>query len=634
MTKKISTKKLSAMLVALLFVATSSVAMATNISGVSGSGGVFNIDPTNKVDGMGFRSYENFQLSKGDTANLKFNGISKFVNMVDNQININGLVQTVDGSGAFTNGHAVFMSPNGMVVGADGVMNVGALSVYTPTAPGMKMLKDGVNAGNLVVTDGKYKGVNLMEAMGWHGNAPITIEGKVFSAGDVTMVANQFNIAQNGGVAAGAVMPADQLFSSLVKTNNTANVDIRSYNRNGNGGVNINGNLVNMGNGNIEVINRGTSGLNVNGGNVLTSNGQLHLVNYKGTLNVDGNVTAAGDNIYLTNASTADKLLVTGDAKVVGQNGIKVHNRSSKGIEITGEMTNLGKDPNNKGFAITNEAGVMNISGKVKNSNANMNITSRGSKLIIGDTLENSGGKLTISGKGADGMEINGTIKNAGNTAITNYNGAMTVNGTVQNTSGKMNLTNKGAGGLKLASGSKIIGAGNQVLIQNTGAGGFKAEGTIESSANTFLQNTNGDMNIDNKVAVNGKVLYIGNLKNGNGELAINGDITNTDGEIQIYNTGTKGLNVNGNVHSTGANTYIHNRTGNLKVADGAKVETTDGSLYLTNAGNALNISEDADLVTEGNKTKLQILNKGNGGLNMDGTVTHSTSDRRTVPLS
>ena len=34
--------------------------------------------------------------------------------------------------GNFYNGHAIFISPNGMVVGASGVLNVGTLSVVTP----------------------------------------------------------------------------------------------------------------------------------------------------------------------------------------------------------------------------------------------------------------------------------------------------------------------------------------------------------------------------------------------------------------------------------------------------------------------------------------------------------------------
>ena len=66
--------------------------VASEISGFSQTNGVFNIDPT-KVDGStGFRHYQKFDLSKGDVANLNFADINTFVNLVDNQININGVV--------------------------------------------------------------------------------------------------------------------------------------------------------------------------------------------------------------------------------------------------------------------------------------------------------------------------------------------------------------------------------------------------------------------------------------------------------------------------------------------------------------------------------------------------------------
>lgn len=109
--------------------------LASDISGVVGNNGVFNINPSDIKGDMGFRKYENFTLSKGDVANLIFKygkeNVSQFVNLVDNTININGLVNTVR-DGKFFNGNAIFVSPNGMIVGESGVLNVGSLSVYTP----------------------------------------------------------------------------------------------------------------------------------------------------------------------------------------------------------------------------------------------------------------------------------------------------------------------------------------------------------------------------------------------------------------------------------------------------------------------------------------------------------------------
>ena len=97
----------------------------------------FNIRPDFNSGDFGFKHYTNFNLSEGDVANLIFalkNGgdISKFVNLVDNRIIINGILNGVLSNGNI-GGHAIFVSPQGMVVGASGVLNVGALTAIAPT---------------------------------------------------------------------------------------------------------------------------------------------------------------------------------------------------------------------------------------------------------------------------------------------------------------------------------------------------------------------------------------------------------------------------------------------------------------------------------------------------------------------
>ena len=105
--------------------------MATQISGVTGVNGIYNIDPTAINGDIGFRKYDHFDLSQGDVANLIFNNltngkdINTFINLVDNQINIQGIVNSVTKDGNFNpSGHAVFVSPNGMVVGTSGVLRI------------------------------------------------------------------------------------------------------------------------------------------------------------------------------------------------------------------------------------------------------------------------------------------------------------------------------------------------------------------------------------------------------------------------------------------------------------------------------------------------------------------------------
>ncbi|MGX8686123.1 MAG: leukotoxin LktA family filamentous adhesin, partial [Spirochaetales bacterium] len=109
----------------------------TNITGVTGDNGVYNITAQEVVSGTGYRQYTDFTLANSDIANLIFTkdnaDFSRFINMVDNKVEINGLLNTVDGSGAFYNGHAIFVTPSGMVIGKDGILNVGKLSLISTT---------------------------------------------------------------------------------------------------------------------------------------------------------------------------------------------------------------------------------------------------------------------------------------------------------------------------------------------------------------------------------------------------------------------------------------------------------------------------------------------------------------------
>ena len=753
MTRKNSKRRVSVLLLALFFAASQSLFSSTHasdISGVVGNGGIFNINPEHAQNGIGFRDYQNFTLDKGDIANLIFKygaeNISKFVNLVDNQININGIVNSVR-DGAFYNGEAVFVSPKGMVVGPSGVLNVGSLSILTPTEQGMNLLR---------------RGDATIEQLALHGNSDVTINGKILSRGDVNMVARALALGADsvvlGGVAGQNTLinthdAADQLFSSLVNTGssgNAANMDIRTYRADG--GFTAAGTLKNLGTGDVIITNRGDNGMSiVNTAKISNANGNLHLVNAKGNMNVNGTVESNGNSLYLTNSPTAGKLTVGADAHINGNAGTRIYNRSASGASIKGEINNKGK-----GLAITNDAGTLDIAGVINNTNANMNITSRGSGLNMPGTI-NSSGEIIISNKGANGTSVGGSINNTGNTyitevtgdlkidghitnkngelvlagngtgvnvgskaeisnndrlvlvntgdkgltmsgkitnaggtAITNRAGDFTLSGTVENTSGKINLTNTG-NSLKLT--GNVVGGGDEVLIQNTGAGGFNmTAANVSNTGKTYLQNTNGAMNVNGTVT-GSDILYIGNT--GAGGLTIAGENTsingNNNGKVQIFNNGKGGMNIsskvagkdnatvaitnrNGNmtisnavsteaanmnltntgssmtiaegaivgtggkeliVQNTGANglningiisnkgtATIYNKTGNLNV-NGA-VSNENGTLYVSNAGNALNINEGSRISGNGSNSNVNILNTGAGGMNVNGAVANA----------
>ena len=203
---------------------------ATNITGVSGNNGVYNIEAAKISGDTGFRQYTDFTLDNGDVANLQFRkggqDYGKFVNMVDNQININGIVNSVRGD-AFYNGHAIFVSPQGIVVGASGVLNVGSLTMAAPHKDKYDDFKEAFNdddLGDYVHGSDKYK--EILESP----NGNITINGKIMTRGDVELYGKNITIeGKNGraGIVAGADVnkkittqaEAKQIFDNLVSNN-------------------------------------------------------------------------------------------------------------------------------------------------------------------------------------------------------------------------------------------------------------------------------------------------------------------------------------------------------------------------------------------------------------------------------
>ena len=188
---------------------------ASDISGIEGANGVFNITPQDIINDIGFRHYENFHLSKDDIANLIFKygeeNVSKFVNFVDNTININGILNTVR-DGGFYPGHAIFVSPNGMVVGASGVLNVGSLSVMTP-AP--------CQYNNFAGDMKKYAEVlskpgtpEYEAAMALKGNGTIRIDGTVMAREAINLAAKDVAINSGANLLAGGGSGADMKINS------------------------------------------------------------------------------------------------------------------------------------------------------------------------------------------------------------------------------------------------------------------------------------------------------------------------------------------------------------------------------------------------------------------------------------
>ena len=99
--------------------------------------GVANIYAEQVSGQVGLNRFQYFDVGSGQTANLYFNqaGSTKYVNTlvntVQNRIDIGGTVNAIRNNKI--SGNLYFLSPQGMVIGAGGVVNAGSLTILTPT---------------------------------------------------------------------------------------------------------------------------------------------------------------------------------------------------------------------------------------------------------------------------------------------------------------------------------------------------------------------------------------------------------------------------------------------------------------------------------------------------------------------
>ena len=644
-------------------------AFASEISGVTGSNGVFNINPEKTVDGIGFRGYEKFNLDANDVANLNFSDISTFVNLVDNKININGVVNSIR-DGNFYNGKAIFVSPNGMVVGASGVLNVGSLGVYTPSETSYNNFKKNPTETGL---NSIMLGVNSGE---------VTINGKVLSVGDINLRGGQVTVGKDSLIINGVSennmqvlnrTTADALFNSLV--NNTNQETAKQFAGTQDGqiiitsslGTDIQGTVMNIAQGSesltkINNMNNATNGIKVSG-TISNAKGTIQLNNNEGDMTITGTIENNGTTgitrIFNTIGQDEDnnsKLTVGGNVNTKGY--LEISNTGTKGMEISGTVNHTGDAVVTNGYkdntanntaamtisgsvktvgnaTFTNyESGIdgMNVTGDIKiggmakytnNGAGGLNIKQGGS--IASSELEmlNTGiGGLNIDGTAtnigtatvtneAGGLNIKGTFDNNGNATILNKDTAtkLTVTGTVKGKNGTTTITNNASGGFEETSTGNINTAG--LNITNTGNGGLTIA-NVNNSNNAVILNEAGTLTANGEFINNGNATFTNNGTN----LTVNGNITNDNGTLAMLNqNGAFNINQSAIVSNRGLTNLTNNGNDGFNIS--GQVNNLNDKLTILNTGsNGLNITETGSIYS---KKNLQLENRGTQGLNILG---------------
>ena len=627
-------------------------------------------DAINKDALVGFKQFQDFKLSEGEIANFIFqalqhgrgpNGeqqhiftdINTFVNFVQNQGEIKGIVNAVQslGGGLKSDGNLVFISPNGMIVGSSGVLNVGSLQVLTPSVGDFDKMRNGIPDPNYTnFSDGSThvlaqdinKTYNPADPMARSGSGQISIDGKVYARGDVELAGGKVGVGNGGLLIAGLgnntqvlknQNAADTLFNSLVNVDNM---------NTGNGFANANGKIVitsNVGtkvdaggaiknfgaNSSTTITNTGTEGIQING-EVSNPNGNLTITNKAGALNV-GN---------------------TGELKNKGTMTI-TNEENGTGLTIDGTATNDGT------LNITNSSGDngLNIGGKVTNNTGAATILNQKGGLNVNDgaTVTSNGTSLDMDNYGSDGFNIDGdVISNAGTADLYNHDNVFNINstGSVTSNGTDLNITNDGTNGLNIA-GEVLNNSGTANILNTEGGLNVKTDGLVQSDGDA-LNMTNrgqGGFNIDGSVLNNEGMA---DLLNTAGGLNVNADgtVTSNGTSLDMTNNGADGLNIEGKVLNNSGTANILNTEGGLNVKTGGLVQSDGDALNMTNQGNggfivdgtiqnnknivtltneagAFNVNAGGQVISNG--TKLAMTNSGAGGLNIAGLVDNNAGE-------
>lgn len=170
-----------------------------------------------------YNSFDHFGVASGHITNFRLDGANNLVNLVRaSRTDIDGILNSYLGAGNTIGGNVFFVNPHGITVGAQGVVNVGSLSMVVPTQSAMDdyisaLQNAGSTADDRLLFVG---GLKLAE------DGEIDIKGTINAQGGVLLLANNVNVSgsvnageNNSGIVSNGNIndSGADLFAALVK---------------------------------------------------------------------------------------------------------------------------------------------------------------------------------------------------------------------------------------------------------------------------------------------------------------------------------------------------------------------------------------------------------------------------------
>ena len=151
---------------------------------IANGGTQYDIKNQQVNNGNALNKFDKFGITQHDVANLHMGDAAHQINLVKDRINIDGVVNAIKDNKI--GGDVYFFSNAGIAVGANGVFNVGRLTLGTNAAYGEALYHGKMNEHLALPAASQAKAVS--------GGSDITLQGKVYAAGDVVLGAGSVNV--------------------------------------------------------------------------------------------------------------------------------------------------------------------------------------------------------------------------------------------------------------------------------------------------------------------------------------------------------------------------------------------------------------------------------------------------------
>lgn len=308
-------------------------------------------------DKIAMSHFKDFKLDAGQIANMYFGeneqgAADHLVNFVNSRIDINGTVNAIKNSKI--GGNLYFLSKEGMVVGAQGVINAGTLYVSTPTAKSFDELANKFKTQN--IDEKENIADTLFYSVPINTSGTISVLGRINAADGVNLRAPKIGVGKN---VSGDETVDDTSASAAIRTGDIDFADIVNI-KGENGEVSVNSGLT----GDLKAEKTGS-------GDIVLAAYNSYNDNYDGLGSDVKNVAGADVTAELVVAKDAT-IEAAGKAQLSAEalNNVKAGDYKLVGGEEAAEADDAGDDSGEGDGSLTNS----HLVGQIVNTKANVTI--------------------------------------------------------------------------------------------------------------------------------------------------------------------------------------------------------------------------------------------------------------------